>query len=150
MNFDLLTKELTQAEGLRLTVYDDATGEPIKPGSHVQGHPTIGIGRALDVKGISPTEANSLLLNDMHAVGNSLYQYFSWFESLDDVRQVVLASMCFQMGLHGLLAFTKMLNAIERGDYKDAAAEMLDSTWARQTPARAQRLAAMMKTGKAQ
>ena len=40
---------LTDEEALRFVVYDDATGRPIVPGTHVIGHPSIGIGRALDV-----------------------------------------------------------------------------------------------------
>jgi lysozyme len=39
------------------------------------------------------------------------------------------------------------LEALRTGDYADAADEMLDSAWARQTPARAQRLAQQMRTG---
>jgi len=147
MNFDLLTTELTRDEGIRLAVYDDATGEPIKPGSHVVGHPTIGIGRALDTHGITEREANELLHNDILAVSAEIYKRLPWVEHLDEVRQMVLASMAFQMGVEGLLGFHNTLAAIARGDYGIAAAGMLDSKWAEQTPARAERLAAMIKSG---
>jgi lysozyme len=147
MNFDLLTSTLVKAEGIRYQVYDDATGQPIKPGSHVIGHPTIGVGRALDVKGISPVEVSDLLLNDMHAIADALHSKLKWFDSLDDTRQVILASMAFQMGVDGLLGFKNMLAAIERGDYATAGAEMLDSAWAKQTPSRAQHMAEAMRTG---
>ena len=40
---------LTADEGMRLDLYDDKTSKTIKPGSVVEGHPTIGVGRALDV-----------------------------------------------------------------------------------------------------
>jgi GH24 family phage-related lysozyme (muramidase) len=60
----LLSQMLEREEGLRTLVYDDATGKPIGPGSVVQGHPTIGIGRALDVNGITAVEADFLLEND--------------------------------------------------------------------------------------
>jgi len=41
-----------------------------------------------------------------------------------------------------------MLYALYAGDYEDAAKHMLDSKWAVQTPARAQRSAEIMRTGK--
>ena len=37
------------------------------------------------------------------------------------------------------MKFKKMKAALERGDFEAAAAEMLDSRWARQTPNRADR-----------
>lgn len=55
--------------------------------------------------------------------------------------------MAFQMGIVGLLGFTNTLAAIKRGDYAAAATGMLASLWARQTPARAKRMADMMRAG---
>ena len=40
-----------------------------------------------------------------------------------------------------------MLAALEAGDYKTAAKEMLDSVWARQVKSRAKKLAQIMETG---
>jgi lysozyme len=59
---------LEREEGLRLAVYDDATGKPLLPGMKVVGHPTIGIGRCLDRKGITEAEARALLENDLAKV----------------------------------------------------------------------------------
>lgn len=39
---DALTTQIKADEGLRLAVYDDATGKPIVAGSRVIGNPTIG------------------------------------------------------------------------------------------------------------
>ena len=147
MNFDLLTTELTRDEGMRLTVYDDATGKPLRPGDTLKGHPTIGIGRALDTHGISQQEAYALLHNDIFSITDELYRRIPSAEKLNEVRQMVLACMAFQMGVEGLLGFHDTLAAVGRGDYGIAAAGMLDSKWAKQTPARAERLAEMMKTG---
>jgi len=47
-----------------------------------------------------------------------------------------------------LLQFKRTLGSIEDGHYGEAAAGMLDSTWAKQTPARAMRLATQMETDK--
>jgi lysozyme len=62
-------------------------------------------------------------------------------------RQAVLAAMGFQLGIAGLLAFKATLRAMEAGSYAMAAAGMLASKWASQTPARAQRMAAIMREG---
>ena len=53
--------------------------------------------------------------------------------------------MAYQMGLEGVLNFKKMWAAIEVDDYVTAAAEMINSRWAMQTPARANRLADRMR-----
>ena len=75
-----------------------------------------------------------------------------WSGSLDAARRAVLVNMAFNMGLgvhgqSGLLGFARMLAAVERGDYDRAAAEMMDSRWARQVGPRAHRRARQMQTG---
>ena len=49
--------------------------------------------------------------------------------------------MAFQLGLKGVLNFSRMWEALKRHDYVAAADEMLDSRWAEQTPSRAEALA---------
>lgn len=147
MTVSLLIAELTADEGLRLTAYDDATGAPIKQGTTVKGHITIGIGRALDVRGISPDEAKYLLANDIAAFTLGLTQAYTWFNNLDDVRQRILVNMAFNMGLAGLAQFKQMLTAVADRDFDTAAREMEDSAWYRETGARAARLSAAMSSG---
>jgi lysozyme len=55
--------------------------------------------------------------------------------------------MSFQMGTAGLLGFQNTLQAIRSGNYEAAASGMMASAWARQTPARAQRMANLMRAG---
>jgi len=140
---DLLLTE----EGKRLTVYDDATGEAILPGTKVIGHPTIGIGRALDRKGITTAEALHLLDNDLVEVKAQVAKSIPWSARLTETRRMVLEAMAFQMGIAGLLAFKNTLSMIERGNYEGGANGMLSSLWAKQTPARAKRMAALMRDG---
>jgi len=45
MNLERTKKQLTRHEGLRLAVYDDATGKPLEQGDTIVGHPTVGVGR---------------------------------------------------------------------------------------------------------
>lgn len=142
-----LVPMLRAEEGLRLAVYDDATSKPIVPGTKVIGHPTIGIGRALDTNGITSAEADYLLGNDVAKVAAALDANIPWWRTLTVTRQVVLAGMAFQMGVAGLMAFKNTLTMIQAGNYPGAARGMLQSKWATQTPGRAARMAQMMEAG---
>lgn len=142
-----LVPMLRAEEGLRLAVYDDATGKPIVPGSKVVGHPTIGVGRALDTNGITAAEADMLLGNDLGRVAAALDANIPWWRGLTVTRQAALAGMAFQMGVAGLMAFKSTLGMIQTGDYVGAARGMLASKWATQTPGRAARMAQMMEHG---
>jgi lysozyme len=55
--------------------------------------------------------------------------------------------MSFQLGVDGLLGFKNTLKMIEQRNYEAAAAGMLNSLWAKQTPERANRMAEQMRTG---
>ena len=123
-------------EGLRLKPYRDT-----------EGHLTIGYGRALNIVGISSDEAEAMLHHDVADVVGKLGR-FQWFKSLGDVRGAVLIDMTFNLGWLKLLGFAHFLDAIERGDFETAAAEMLDSEWAQQVGTRAEELSTMMKTGR--
>ena len=62
---DQVAEQIMHHEGVRLAVYDDATGKPIVAGDTVQGNPTIGVGRLLtDDRGITEDEVMMLLRND--------------------------------------------------------------------------------------
>ena len=140
--------ELEEDEGLLLVVYDDATGLPIRAGTLVVGHPTIGAGRALDTHGISRPEAQLLLQNDVAAAETALREDFSWYAWLDPVRQGVLVNLVVNMGLGGLAQFRRMLADLARGDFAAAAAELKNSRWYGEVQAsRSDRLVAQLRTG---
>jgi lysozyme len=147
MNRDQLISDLSHDEGLRLTVYDDATGHAIAPGLPVKGHPSIGIGRALDVNGITVAEAQYLLSNDIDRV-NVAFSTYPWFTALDDIRQNVILNMAFNLGVAGVLEFHDMIRYLSdepQPRYGLAASAMEDSNWYRQVGARAVRLATAMR-----
>lgn len=131
--------QLKRDEGLRLTPYKDSVGKT-----------TIGYGRNLDDVGISTEEANSLLLNDVERTTNDLSKHIPWIAGLDEARQGVLLNMAFNMGLQSLLLFKKTLALVQSGDYDKAADAMLESRWAEQVGARAQRLSVQMRSGEYQ
>jgi len=136
MNRDELRSQLVLDEGLRL-----------KPYHCTAGRLTIGIGRNLDDKGITKDEAMTLLENDILDVEKQLDAWMPWWRDLSDVRQQVMANMCFNLGMNRFSAFVNMLGALRSGKYDKAADEMLDSMWATQVGERAQRLARMMRSG---
>lgn len=114
------------------------------------GYWTIGVGRLIDErKGghLSDSEIDMLLDNDIASCVAALSDALPWFAKLDEVRQAVLISMAFQLGVAGLLKFQIALGSVETGDYATAGDEMLQSRWAKQTPGRARRLADMMRSG---
>ena len=70
--------------------------------------------------------------------------------SLDPVRQDVLISLTFNMGLPRLRGFVNMLAALSDQMWDVAAKELLDSKYALQVGNRALELAAMIRTGEYQ
>jgi lysozyme len=148
-NRERLITELSTDESLRLVVYDDATGHAITRGSSVIGHPTIGIGRALDVNGISREEAIYLCGNDIDKVEAGIASALPWVSFIDDARQRVMCNLAFNLGVNGLLKFHDTLRFVQEGSFQLASRAMADSEWAKQVPARAARLVARMRSGDA-
>ena len=62
---ELAARLIRDGEGLRLKVYDDASGKPVTAGSVLAGHPSIGYGRNLAGQGISESEADAMLAGDL-------------------------------------------------------------------------------------
>ena len=131
--------QLKRDEGEKLYAYQD----------HL-GFWTIGIGILIDKRkggGLLPEESEFIFKNRLKLIGKELELRLPWITRLDPARRGVLVNMAFQMGIAGLLAIKNTLSMIEAGKYQDAAKAMLQSKWAKQTPARAQRLSNQMATG---
>lgn len=135
-----IVDQLKRDEGVRQVAYQDSLGLW-----------TIGVGRLIDGRkvgaGLRIKEIEQMLLNDIADREQALRLSLPWFDSLDEVRQAVLVNMAFQLGVAGLLQFKDTLNRVREGDYAGAAAAMLQSKWASQTPERAKRVAKQMETG---
>lgn len=120
-----------------------------------EGYPTIGIGTKLGPKNaplsnytmvVTEHAAKALLDDEVKKIRNELVKR-RWYIELDKDRQTIIKSMCYQMGVSGVFKFKKMIAALERGDYNEASLQALDSRWAKQTVARAERHAAVLATG---
>ena len=116
------------------------------------GYLTIGVGRLIDKqKGgrLSDDEIDYLLDNDIKKVQKELME-FTWYPQLDPVRQMVVESMAFNLGIEGFSQFKNTIAFIAAGKYAEAADNMLKSKWASQVGKRASELANMMRSGEAQ
>jgi lysozyme len=135
-----LCQQLISDEGIKPQVYKDSVGLW-----------TIGIGRLVDPSipgsGLRPDEIQYLFNNDVKDRMKALFKALPWLQSLDEARQGVLLNMSFQLGVAGLLKFGNTLQLVKEGRYSEASFNMLQSLWAKQTPARAKRLAKQMSTG---
>lgn len=136
MNRERLLKQLRVDEGTRYKPYRDTVGKL-----------TIGVGRNLDDRGLSPDEVDYLLNNDVKLVEMELDGQLPWWRSMSDARQEVLANMCFNLGITKLLGFKNTLQFMKEGRYDAAARGMEASMWFRQVGDRARRLVKMMEEG---
>ena len=142
-------------------------GVVLEPYRDILGIRTIGIGRNLEDGGITDVEldyigktledilkvgltreeAYYLCRNDISNVEKELLERKPIVNQLDQVRQMCLVDMGFNMGVPRLMKFVKMWGAIEVGDFYEASNQMLDSRWAKQVGKRSEHLAQMMRAG---
>jgi lysozyme len=101
------------------------------------GYQTIGYGRNIEQKGITKSEAEFLLHNDLEQSIKEISNIVKDFNDLPDKVKLVLIDMTYNLGLSKLLTFEKMLDAIDAKNWEKAAEELLDSKYARQTKRRA-------------
>lgn len=137
-------KQLKADEGLRLTPYQDTLGNW-----------TIGYGHLLenqhqDMTRIKWTleQAEQVLSNDVDTAIQNAKTFFPDFMRLPLNARLVLINMAFNLGLPKLRQFKRFKLALLNRDYVTAAAEMLQSLWAKQVPNRAKRLADQMRKSK--
>lgn len=155
-----LTALLRKHEGCELQVYNDTENKA-----------TIGIGRCLstkglskeecdylkigtydknaviaelEVRGITQSEAEYLLSNDIDYFTTELSKSLDFFNKLPETAKIVLIDMAFNMGISGLLKFKNTIELIEKGQYILASREMLNSKWKLQVGQRAFDLAEML------
>lgn len=108
------------------------------------GKISIGVGRNIEELGLSKEEVEFLFNNDLERCVSELVSSFGWFSELSEVRQAALVDMTFNLGKPRFSRFKRMIFALSRHDYREAAVQMLESKWARQVPDRARDLAFMM------
>jgi len=134
VNSQRVAEQLLVDEGLRL-----------KPYRCTAGRLTIGVGRNLEDRGISESEALLLLENDIKDFWDQLATRQPWVLAAPEAVQEALLNMAFNLGVAGLMQFTTTLGHLQTGRYAEAAGAMLASKWARQVGKRAERLAGQVR-----
>lgn len=144
-----LAVELIQAEeGFRATPYRCSENKlTIGYGYNVTAH---GHTEAEAVSWVWTREqAQAALLDELLDVVAALdARYPRWRELLNADREAVVISAVYQMGIGGAAKFVNTISKIRAKDWDGAAAGIMASRWARQTPERAQRNAETMRTGR--
>ena len=130
--YEALTDRIVAAEGFRGREYRDSLGKP-----------TIGNGTLLPL-----TEAEGRVLVGIRLNANADTFVAKWapFEDMPIEAREALLEMAEQLGPAGVLGFHHMLEALAAEDWDGAATAALDSQWARETPARAKRIAEAIRT----
>jgi len=139
MNIDKLREQLKIDEGVKYEVYLD----------HL-GYKTFGIGHLVvagdDEYGadvghpVSEERVNNVFNKDVETYISEAKKVFPNLEDLPEEAQQVIVNMCFNMGAPRLGQFKKFIAAVNDSNWSTAAVEMMDSRWAKQVGARAERL----------
>ena len=130
---DLLEK-IKEHEGFVEHVYDDSLGIP-----------TIGYGFAIKDLVLDEDIAEEILIRKLEKLKRNANARFKWLEDMPQEVQEVVLNMCYQLGVTGVSKFRKAISAMQEGEWSEAADEMLDSLWARQTPNRAKELSDIVR-----
>jgi lysozyme len=137
MDRNKLIEELKFDEGFIDEIYEDHLGLA-----------TFGVGHLiLEHDPVSDARIRECLNNDIDIVCSELDKNLPWWRGLGNVRQRVLANMCFNLGYPRFSKFKKFLEAVKKEDWETAGVEMLDSKWATQVGDRAIRLKEKMYNG---
>ena len=129
-----LLESIKHHEGFVEHVYDDSLGIP-----------TIGYGFAIKDLVLDEDIAEEILIRKLERLKRNANSRFKWLEDMPVVVQEVILNMCYQLGITGVSKFRKAISALQEGEWDEAADEMLDSLWARQTPNRATELSDIVR-----
>jgi lysozyme len=135
MDLALIQADLKRDEGRRDKPYTDS-----------RGFLTIGFGHNLTAEGLCEAALTAQLDFDIQTAVTALNTHLPWWSAQPEPVQRVLVNLTFNLGILGLLKFTHTLTFMQDGNYPVAAQGLLDSVWAKQVGARAQRLADLLAT----
>lgn len=130
-------------EGCRLKAYPDAGGYSIGYGHHSAGITATTVWTQAQADQVFVDDSASAAIE----AGNTL-TFTAWNE-IGAARQAVLTDMAYELGFGGLRAFAKMRQALELGQWDNAAAEVLDSAAAKEVPDRWKMHAQILRQGDA-
>ena len=127
-----LVSRLQTEEGFRARPYRDSAGVW-----------TVGFGTNLST-GLTRDEATLLLRSRLERLGQCVSEHWQPWRTAGPRTRQVLLDMAYELGCAGTLGFHRMLAALARRDFDQAAAEIADSRYAHQVPRRAAALKALL------
>lgn len=138
---------LSLDEGVRDKPYDDTDGKEVilKSGGNV----TIGVGRNLNGKPLSPAAVQFLFREDaFEALQIAQNIIGPPFDGWSDPRQLGFLSLCFNLGERKLRTFVTTLWAIQIGNWNHAGERLRKTLWYKQVGKRADRVILMLQDEK--
>lgn len=134
-------------EGRRLWPYTDTRGHLTWGIGHLLGDDDADDGVAPDVAALIGQAVDLQFQHDL-ATAIAGLSFLPEFTSFDPVRQAAMIDMAFNLGLHGLSTFTTFLSYVASQQWAAAAADLRGTLAYRELPARYERLAQMIQTGR--
>ena len=129
-----LLENIKESEGFRNRVY-----------KCTEGYDTIGYGFAVKDLVMDKDIADMILERKVAELRLRVEQKFPFIDSMPESVQDVMTEMCFQLGVSGFSKFKKTIQYLMTKQFEEAAVEMLDSKWYKQTPNRAKKLSDIVK-----
>jgi len=117
------------------------------PAIDFTGKIKIGIGYDLNERGISDNWIQNQFMEDVLFFNKSLSEYTKFYNTVNNCRKMVLIEMAFMGFKRFIIEFEDMFDYLDNKDYKNAAKEIIDSSWATSQKERANKLAESMRTG---
>jgi lysozyme len=111
---------------------------------------TIGWGFQIDRKagGTLPVPVAEVWLENKVSEKEQQLEQHAWYTCQDNVRKAALLNMAFNLGVDKLLTFPIFLGQMAHGDYEGAAKNLEGTRWHVQVGPRADRIIALIRTGK--
>lgn len=148
MNMKEVKERLKRDEGLRLHAFQSPTGY----WACGYGHNLEAAGCSKEtierykIEGTTKAQAEKWLDEDIHKAEQAARSHVAYFDELSETRQYVLLCLSFMFGLK-VGQSKRILKALERRNYEDAANQILKSKMGELGGERVQRLAEMMREG---
>jgi len=139
--FDKVKERIKKHEGFRNIVYLDSLGKA----TIGYGHLITKADNFIQGKEYSKEELDALFEKDFDIACDQAMSLIGDFNICEDAIGVVI-EMVFQLGIGGVSKFKNMLEALKESDYANAAIHILASNWHKQTPARCEELAEILRT----
>ena len=139
MNIDQLRDTLKIDEGVKYEIYNDHLGYPTFGIGHLVVESDEEHGKPVGTS-VSEDRVNAVFDKDVAVMVDEAKKIFPNLDTLPEEAQQVIVNMTFNMGRPGLSQFKKFIAGVNAGDWNKAAVEMMDSRWAKQVGARAERL----------